>query len=90
MRRWFVVSLGLVVVSSWPCSSTVGTWEWDETDGVENDGLIQGVFDVFTAHGCALVISGVMIHGRMYLTEKNIYFRANIVGIVTKVSRVVP
>jgi hypothetical protein len=42
------------------------------------------------AHGCALVISGVMIHGRMYLTEKNIYFRANIVGIVTKVSRSSP
>jgi hypothetical protein len=38
------------------------------------------------AHGCALVVSGVMIHGRIYMTERNIYFRANIVGIVTKVS----
>lgn len=39
------------------------------------------------AHGCALVIE-IMIHGRMYLSNKRICFRSNILGVRTKVSRV--
>lgn len=38
-----------------------------------------------TAHGCALVIE-IMIHGRMYLSNKRICFRSNILGVRTKVS----
>ena len=34
-------------------------------------------------HGCALVIQ-IMVHGRIYMTNKNLYFRSNIIGIVTK------
>ncbi|KAJ9092354.1 hypothetical protein QFC21_006854 [Naganishia friedmannii] len=39
--------------------------------------------ELLCTHGCALVIE-IMIHGRMYLSNKRICFRSNILGVRTK------
>lgn len=39
---------------------------------------------LISAHGCALVVD-IMVQGRLYMTNKRVNFRSNIIGIVTKV-----
>ncbi|KAJ9114016.1 hypothetical protein QFC22_005836 [Naganishia vaughanmartiniae] len=39
--------------------------------------------ELLCTHGCALVIE-IMIHGRMYVSNKRICFRSNILGVRTK------
>lgn len=40
--------------------------------------------ELVCTHGCALVIAKTMVHGRIYITQKKVYFRSNIMGIKTK------